>query len=265
MIDFTQNICVALLFACEGSLGENGRIILFDKSEAAEKKDVDYCSTQKNDCEIIAPSGKHPRIIFQSSVFVHAAKGYIERDKRKIIRIPKELKKELLDYLRNHFHIERTTIYNDIHGFIQSQKELTEAEKKLYSRLKHQVKENIEEAMKDYDEAVKLDPRCTEAYNNRGLAKSHMGKHEEAIKDFDQALESDPKTAVAYHSRGITKAEMGRCQEAVEDFSEAIRLKSDEAEFYSNRGKSNKKLELGNTKKSEKDFAKARKLKVRKE
>ncbi len=295
LIDFTRNISVALFFACAGSPDKDGRIILFDKSKVTENKDVDYYSTQKNDYEIIAPSGKHPRIIFQSSVFVHAAKGYIESEKCKTIRIPKELKRKLLDYLRKHFHIERMTIYNDIHGFIQSQKELTEAEKKICSGLRHQVEENIEEAMKDYDEAVKLDPRCTEAYNNRGLAKSHMGKHEEAIKDFDKAikldpqdgmtyynqgnaksslgkheeaikdfdraLELDPETAVAYHSRGIAKAELGRHQGAVEDFSEAIRLKSDKAEFYSSRGKSNKKLESGNTKKSEKDFAKARKLK----
>ncbi|MDE0158754.1 MAG: tetratricopeptide repeat protein [Candidatus Dadabacteria bacterium] len=258
LIDFTRNISVALFFACEGSPDKDGRIILFYKSEAAEKKDVDYYSTQENDYEIIAPTGKHPRIIFQSSVFVHAAKGYIEPGKCKIIRIPKELKRELLDYLRNHFYIERTTIYNDIHGFIQSQKELTEAEKKLYSGLKHQVKKNIEKAMKDYDEAIKLDPRCTEAYNNRGSAKSHLGKHEEAIKDYDQAIKLDPQDGMTYYNRGKAKSSLGKHEEAIKDYDQALESGPKAAVAYYSRGMA--KAELGRHKEAQKDFSEARRL-----
>lgn len=90
-----------------------------------------------------------------------------------------------------------------------------------------ELQEKLKEIWDGCDEAIKLDPRCTEAYNNRGSAKSHLGKHEEAIKDYDQALESDPKTAVAYHSRGIAKIELGRHKEAQKDFSEARRLNPD--------------------------------------
>lgn len=144
LIDFTRNIYIALFFACYGSSDKDGRIILFDKSKTKEKKDVNYDSS-KDDYEIIAPTGKYPRVIFQSSIFVHAARGYIEPEKAETIRIPKELKKEFLNYLRKHFQIERETIYNDIHGFIQSQKETTEAEEKLLSGLKRQMKGDIKE------------------------------------------------------------------------------------------------------------------------
>ena len=201
LIDFTRNIYIALFFACDGSFDKDGRIILFDKSKTKEKKDVNY-SNGKDDYEIIVPTGKYPRVIFQSSMFVHAARGYIEieGDKCKIIKIPKGLKKEFLNYLRKHFHIQKTTIYNDIHGFIQSQKELTEAEEEMLSGLKNHIKGDIERAIEDYDKAIELadSPDVAVYYYIRGVAKSSLDELEEAKKDYDKAIKLDPENAQIY-------------------------------------------------------------------
>ncbi len=59
-----------------------------------------------------------------------------------------------------------------------------------------------EEAMKDYDKAIELNPQYAEAYNNRGIAKAELGRNEEAMKDYDKAIELNPQYAEAYNNRG---------------------------------------------------------------
>ena len=40
----------------------------------------------------------------------------------------------------------------------------------------------------DYNEAIKIDPKYAEAYNNRGAAKGKLGQHQEAIADYNKAI-----------------------------------------------------------------------------
>ena len=93
-----------------------------------------------------------------------------------------------------------------------------------------------EEAIADLDTVIHLKPSDTFAYSNRGNAKSELGQHEEAIIDFDIVLRLDPDYVEAYNNRGVTKFRLGRYEEAIADFDEAIRLKPDYAEAYNNRG-----------------------------
>jgi Tfp pilus assembly protein PilF len=46
--------------------------------------------------------------------------------------------------------------------------------------------------LKDYDEAVKLDPKNARIYGNRGMVKLRQGKNEEAQKDFKKAVDLEP-------------------------------------------------------------------------
>ena len=75
---------------------------------------------------------------------------------------------------------------------------------KRYSR------EFKEEAVADYDEAIRLNPNDDDAYNNRGIVKANLGQHEEAIADFDEAIRLNPNYAKAYSNRGIVKASLGQ-------------------------------------------------------
>ena len=59
----------------------------------------------------------------------------------------------------------------------------------LYSQGKYN------EAIKAYDEAIKLDPKYAMAWNNKGLALNSQGKYNEAIKAYDEAIKLDPKYA----------------------------------------------------------------------
>ena len=120
LIDFTQSIPIALFFACEGNLKQDGRIVLVDINDAPEEKDISYDKGFQKMIRIF-PTGKGPRMIFQSSVFIRPISGFIEDKKYKSITIKRSIKSPLLDYLGKSFNISHDTIYNDMLGFIRNQ------------------------------------------------------------------------------------------------------------------------------------------------
>ena len=234
LIDFTQNIHIALFFACNGSFDKNGRIVLLNTSGIPEQTDIDY--EKENEYTVVLPTGKDPRVVFQSSVFLHATKGYIEEGKYEIFEIEKDIKNEFLDYLRQYCGIQNETIYNDIQGFIENQENYPDAEAEFYLGIACHDENLFSKAIKHYSEAIKSNPLFAEGYFNRAVANTDMEKLEEAIEDYDQAIELRPKFVEAYVNRGHTKTRLGKLEEAIEDYDQAIKLSSKHAEAYTNRG-----------------------------
>jgi hypothetical protein len=52
---------------------------------------------------------------------------------------------------------------------------------------------NFAQAIKDYDEAIKIDPNFGKAYANRGSARYNTGDHKGALADFDVAARLMPE------------------------------------------------------------------------
>ena len=50
-----------------------------------------------------------------------------------------------------------------------------------------------EDAIKDFDKVLEIDPEYSNGYYNRGLSLNNLEKYEEAIKDFDIAIKLDPE------------------------------------------------------------------------
>ena len=84
--------------------------------------------------------------------------------------------------------------------------------------------ERHEEAIADYDEAIRLKPDYAQAYYNRGNAKGRLERHEEAIADYDEAIRLKPDHAQAYYNRGAAKAALDLRDEARKDFEIALEL-----------------------------------------
>ena len=78
--------------------------------------------------------------------------------------------------------------------------------------------------MADYSEAIKLNPKNAEIYNNRANAYSLLGKYDEAVKDYDEAVKLDSKNARIYANRGAIKLRQQKTDEAHKDFKRAIEL-----------------------------------------
>lgn len=91
---------------------------------------------------------------------------------------------------------------------------------------------DLDGAIEDYDEAIRINPKEVEAYLNRGYAKRDKGDSDGAIKDYDEAIRLNPKFDLAYNNRGIAKYEKGDLDGAIKDYNEAIRINPEDCKLY---------------------------------
>src|SRR6202044_477098 len=73
-------------------------------------------------------------------------------------------------------------------------------------------------------------------FNNRGLELYKAGKIDEAIKQFRQALAVDPNFPEADSNLGLALDAKGEVDEAIADFNKALALKPTDAITESNLG-----------------------------
>jgi tetratricopeptide (TPR) repeat protein len=93
----------------------------------------------------------------------------------------------------------------------------------------------LDKAMADFDAAIRLVPRYENAFVNRGVVWIAKGQFEKAMADYDEAIRLNPRYEVPYHDRGLAWKAKGELGRAVADFSEAIRLDPKLAFAYHNR------------------------------
>ena len=62
----------------------------------------------------------------------------------------------------------------------------------------------MDSAIRDFDEAIRLQPMFSRAYVLRGSSYMLKGDHKKALADFDQAMRVDPRNAAAYCDRADT-------------------------------------------------------------
>ncbi len=79
------------------------------------------------------------------------------------------------------------------------------------------------EAIKNYDEALRLDPNFAAAHGNRANILVEAGFPEEALKAFDRALALGPSPA-DWLNRGSLLCDMGRVEEGLASYDQAIVL-----------------------------------------
>ena len=247
LIDFSRDLHVALFFACNGDFGKDGEdgelIIINDDTIKTEIKDIDYDHPQYRIIEPGHTADSQRRILAQKSIFIYEPKGDLDKNKYETYSIEKKHKQNILEYLKQFHHITANTIYDDTIGFIANEENYISATIAFYQGLAKQKEGKHKEAIKDYDQAIKLNPDLTEAYNNRGNAKSRLKQYPEAIKDYDQAIKLNPDLAEAYNNRGIAKSDLKQYQEAIKDHDQAIKLNPEYAEAYNNRGNAKSGLE----------------------
>jgi tetratricopeptide (TPR) repeat protein len=81
-----------------------------------------------------------------------------------------------------------------------------------------------DEAIKTYDEVIRLDPNLEEAWNNKGVALDDQGKYDEAIKAYDEAIRLDPNLEEAWNNKGNALEVVGKTTEANAAFVKAKEL-----------------------------------------
>jgi tetratricopeptide (TPR) repeat protein len=90
-------------------------------------------------------------------------------------------------------------------------------------------------AIEDYNEAIRINPRDAKALNNRGDEYTLVGKYDLALRDLDRAIRIEPN-AVRLSNRCFARAITGALQDALEDCDESLRMRPKSAVVHGRRG-----------------------------
>jgi predicted O-linked N-acetylglucosamine transferase (SPINDLY family) len=100
---------------------------------------------------------------------------------------------------------------------------------------------NLAEAAKLYRQIVAASP-IPEVMVNLGTVLAQQGNRQEALAQYDQALKQRGDFFEALFNRGNLHLESGRGQEALTDYEKAVALRSDMAGLWNNRGTALRRL-----------------------
>jgi len=109
-----------------------------------------------------------------------------------------------------------------------------------------QMPGRLDDARAQFAESLRLDPHCASAHTNLGNVWSEMpGRLNDAIAQYEEALRLDPDYAEAHYNLGLAFSRMpGRLNDAIAQFEEALRLRPDYAPGWHSLGVS--WFQLGN-------------------
>ncbi|HTP50221.1 MAG TPA: tetratricopeptide repeat protein [Anaeromyxobacteraceae bacterium] len=83
----------------------------------------------------------------------------------------------------------------------------------------------MQDALREYDEALKLDDRLAEAHLGKGFVlEFSFGKLPEAEAEYRQAIELKPSLADAHNNLGQLLAKTGRLDQALAEFDAAVAI-----------------------------------------
>lgn len=95
---------------------------------------------------------------------------------------------------------------------------------------------DLQGALADCNEALRLEPNAAYILNNRGLVQLKLGSFPQAISDYSAAIAQDTKDADSLYGRGIAKVKSGDVPGGDADIAAATSIKPDIAEKYAGYG-----------------------------
>ncbi|MGD0650692.1 MAG: tetratricopeptide repeat protein [Verrucomicrobiia bacterium] len=83
------------------------------------------------------------------------------------------------------------------------------------------------DAIRHLEQAVRIKPDSVIAHNVLGVAFLNAGEIQKATAQFERALELDPDSADPHYNMGLVLRKAGKAQDAIAQFEQAVRLKPD--------------------------------------
>lgn len=81
-----------------------------------------------------------------------------------------------------------------------------------------------DQALKDFNDALKLKPNDANLYDLRGMAYRCKNMEDQAIKDFEKAMQLDPKFGRPYRNRAMIHFDRGEFDKSLADLEKAKSL-----------------------------------------
>ena len=121
----------------------------------------------------------------------------------------------------------------------------------------------FDQALKDLNEGVTVDPENKNGYLNRSLVYFNLKQFENAITDYTKYLTFDPYNANIWYERGMLRRSLDKAQEALTDLNRAIELDPNLGIAYMERARA--QALLGNKAAAQADYARAQQFGLRKD
>ena len=241
LIDFTYNAQIALWFACQpsSSASPDGKVgAVLNNPNTIEEITPKMLEVRDFDSFFNAPSQKlwqpqlfrwqprhlNNRIASQHSVFLLGGNQVIFPDEECIIDTG--CKEEILKSLDVCSHITGKTLFNDLEGFASQHAHNKPFAVPDYLVLGHQAyqRQEYEEAIINYDKAIRWNPKDANPYLWRGHARVNIQQYQEAIDDFDEVIRIRGNVVSVYQIRGYAKSCLGLYSDAKQDYQKGLQL-----------------------------------------
>lgn len=102
--------------------------------------------------------------------------------------------------------------------------------------------QQLDEALRDFQTAIELDPKCSLAFHNRGVTFAQRNQFAAALRDFNRVIELNPGLAVAYRNRAELLSALDRTQDALADYDRAIKSLPNDAALHLARASAKQRL-----------------------
>lgn len=100
----------------------------------------------------------------------------------------------------------------------------------------HRMRRQNDEALADFHEAEKLDPKSYAAIAGLGATLEQKGQLADALANEERAIALNPQNPYGYLVRGVVHQRQNQLTEAMADFDHAISLRGDVPIYYVRRG-----------------------------
>src|ERR671913_452636 len=93
----------------------------------------------------------------------------------------------------------------------------------LYKKgINHMANEKLEDAIRSFELALRIDQKYVDAWIKKGYAHFHMNEYNAAISSYDKALEIDLNNAEAWNLKGLSYYRMKNYDKAIAACEKAI-------------------------------------------
>lgn len=198
----------------------------------------------------IKEDSKNAEAFFGRGV-IKATLGDLEKDRGEAENANAKYKEALLDYnkaielapLESHYISKRGWLYRCLEDAPAGIADTTAALKlnpenadayNIRGAIKTDLLGNYEEALLDFNNAIRISPDFVDALFSRGITENYLEKFEEAINDFSEVIKLNPFNSSAYCSRGSSKYKLGLKDEALKDYEKALELDPQDSLAYYN-------------------------------
>ena len=273
LVDFTDDYLIALFFASVEEEQTDGRVV-FHWPEPET---------------VLRPKHTMNRIVSQKSVFIRPRRGFIVPDAgQETVLVPGDLKGSILTFLERFHGISKTTVYNDIHGFIRHQTPSRSRYARAFQESLSTPRSDRRSFLAPFLDEQWFDPhldRIRHAYHQRGMAyedghgssfefqdfgapgwSSHRYSYDlnadEIVELFTHLIENKQdarQIGEAYCRRGEAYLHQGAVDFALSDFGEALDRDPEMPEAY--HGRANACRHQGNFDRAMADLEEAIRLK----